>query len=240
MSEKKKVLIICNTAAGQMFLGILLNRIWYTPFVVRTAVEGIYLAEKHSFSLILFDGDLPKEEMFTALSLLRTDESVRHLPVVAFIMNERSSYTSSIISMGCSAVVTKPIDLAMAYGVLAQLSGQQRITLRISTRFHVKIAEGSTEKVMTCINLSEGGMYLRTHEPLPEKTVLHLQFSLPHSMEKLEVTGEVVRISPLETQLETEPGMGLRFIGVPQHIQLQIRNYVQWEITGDLEWEATI
>jgi hypothetical protein len=54
------------------------------------------------------------------------------------------------------------------------------------------------------------------------------------------MTGEVVRTYPLETQLENEPGMGLRFIGVPQHIQLQIRNYVQWEITGDLEWEATI
>jgi uncharacterized protein (TIGR02266 family) len=240
MSEKKNVLIICHTAAGQMFLGILLNRIWYTPFVVKTAEEGIHLAEKHSFSLILFDGDLPEKEAFTALSLLRTDESVRHLPVVAFIMNERSSYTESIISMGCSAVVTKHIDLATVYGVLAQVSGQQRMTPRISTRFRVEIAEESTEKVLTCINLSEGGMYLRTHEPLPEKTVLHLKFSLPHSTEKIEVIGEVVRTSPLETQLETEPGMGLRFIGVPQLIQLQIRNYVQWEITGDLEWEATI
>jgi uncharacterized protein (TIGR02266 family) len=240
MSEKKKVLIICHTAAGQMFLGVLLNRIWYTPFVVRTAQEGIHLAEKHSFTLILFDGDLPEKEMFAALSLLRTDESIRHLPVVAFIMNERSSYTASIISMGCSAVVTKPIDLAMAYGVLAQLSGQQRITPRISTRFRVEIVEESTEKIMTCINLSEGGMYLRTHEPLPEKMVLHLKFSLPHSTEKIELTGEVVRTYPLETQLENEPGMGLRFIDVPQHIELQIRNYVQWEITGDLEWEATI
>ena len=240
MSEKKNVLVICHTAAGQMFLGILLNRIWYNPFVVRTVEKGIHLAKNHSFSFILFDGDLPEKEMFTSISLLRTDESVRHLPVVAFIMNERSSYTKSIISMGCSAVVTKPIDLAMAYGVLAQLSGQQRITPRISTRFRVEIAEGIPEKVMTCINLSEGGMYLRTHEPLPEKTVLHLQFSLPHSTEKLEVTGEVVRTSPIETQLETEPGMGLRFIGVPQHILLQIRNYVQWEMTGDLEWEATI
>ncbi len=240
MSEKKNVLVICHTAVGQMFLGILLNRIWYTPFIVRTAEEGIHLAQKHAFTLILFDGDVPEKEMFAALSLLRTDESVRHLPVIAFIMNARSSYTASILSMGCLAVITKPIDLAVAYKELGRLSGQPRITPRISTRFRVEIAEGSPEKVMTCINLSEGGMYLRTHEPLPEKSVLRLKFYLPHSIEKIEMTGEVVRTYPLETQLENEPGMGLRFIDVPQHIQLQIRNYVQWELTGDLEWEATI
>ena len=58
MSEKKQVLIICHTAAGQMYLGVLMNRIWFSPVLASTPDEGIRLARKESFSLILFDGDV--------------------------------------------------------------------------------------------------------------------------------------------------------------------------------------
>jgi hypothetical protein len=34
--------------------------------------------------------------------------------------------------------------------------------------------------------------------------------------------------------------MGLRFINLPDEVLLQLRNFVQWEMIGDLEWEATL
>jgi uncharacterized protein (TIGR02266 family) len=240
MSEKKQVLIICHTAAGQMYLGILLNRIWYSPMLARTVEEGLRFAQTIPFSLILFDGDASDLELRSAIAHLRNDPSVKDLPLVVFMTSESPVTSESLLSLGCSAVLTKPLDLAMVYGVLARLSGQPRTTPRVSVKMRVEIEEGTPEKVLTSVNLSEGGLYLRTLSPLPGGTVLHIKFTLPHDTVPIELTAVVVRTLQLGTQLEAEPGMGLRFLDIPENITLRIRNFVQWEMMGDLEWKAGI
>jgi hypothetical protein len=56
----------------------------------------------------------------------------------------------------------------------------------------------------------------------------------------IELTAEVVRTLSLGAQLEAEPGMGLHFIDMPEETLLRIRNYVQWEMLGDLDWKSNI
>jgi len=70
--------------------------------------------------------------------------------------------------------------------------------------------------------------------------VLHLSFVLPRGTDTLSVAGEVVRTALLCAELKAEPGMGLRFVDLPDETLLQFRKFVQWEMIGDLEWEATI
>ena len=240
MPEKKKVLVICRTAAGQMYIGVLLNRIWYSPVLVKTAEEAVRAAQTDPFSFTILDGDIPDAELHAALVLLRGDLSVKDVPLVVFITSENSIKPESLIARGCSAVLTKPLDLAFVYTILARLSGQQRTTPRVPARMRVEIEEGKPDNSLICINISEGGIYLRTHEPLPEGTALHLKFTLPRDVESIELEAEVVRTAPLGIQIETEPGMGLRFRDIPEEVQKRIRNFVQWELIGDLEWEATI
>jgi len=240
MSEKLNVLVICQTAAGQMYLGVLLKRIWYKSILAKTAEEGIQYAEKNPFSLVLFDGDIQDRDMDSAISLLRSDPSVKNLPLVMFLSEEKGKTAESLLARGCSAVITKPLDMALVYNVLARLSGQERQVPRVPTRIRVEIAEKTPEKYLTCINISEGGVYLRTIDPLPEKRGLHLKFTLPLDTDKIEATGEVVRTEALGIQIEIEPGMALRFTDIPEKDRLRIRNYIQWELTGDLDWEATI
>ena len=97
--------------------------------------------------------------------------------------------------------------------------------------------------------MSEVGLYLRTHKPLPEGTRLHIKFTLPHDTEAIqlsaeteaiELSAEVVRSLPLGTKLEVDPGMGLSFVDLHEDVLLRIRNFVQWEMTGDLEWKPNI
>jgi hypothetical protein len=59
-------------------------------------------------------------------------------------------------------------------------------------------------------------------------------------VEPIQLAGEVVRTSPLGIQVESEPGMGLRFLDMPESVKQKLRNFVQWEMVGDLEWEAKI
>lgn len=240
MSEKKQVLIICHTAAGQMYLGVLLNRIWYTPTLARTPEEGIRLAQKNRFALILYDGDVTDADLRPSITLLRTEPLLRDQPLVVFITGGNPALNESLLSQGCSAVLTKPLDLAIVYGVLARLSGQPRSTPRIPLKIRVEIEEGIPEKVLTSVNLSEGGIFLRTPEPLSEGTELHVTFTLPHDTEQIALPAKVVRTFSLGIQLDAEPGMGLQFIDMSQDVLMRIRNFVQWEMTGDLEWKSNL
>ncbi len=240
MAEKKQVLLICHSAAGQLYLGVLLSRIWYSPVLARTAEEGVRMARRTSCALVLFDGDVPEDEQRHSISLLRGDPSIRDAPLVMFITNDNPEIIRSLLSQGCQAILTKPLDLAIVYAVLARLSGLPRTTPRVHVKMHVNIEEGTPEKVLTCINISEGGLYLRTLEPLPGGTIIHITFTLPHDSTAIKLTAEVVRVLPLEAQFESEPGMGLRFVDIPDDTLLRIRNFVQWEMIGDLEWKSNI
>lgn len=223
-----------------MYLGVLLNRIWYSPVLAKTPEEGIGIAHSTEFSLILFDADVSDHELETAVALLRTDPAVRNIPLVVFMTNDNPEKSRSLLSRGCTAILTKPLDLAIVYGVLGRLSGQPRSTFRVPVKIRAEIEEGTPEKTLTCINISEGGLYLRTVDPQPEGTILHVKFALPHDSEAIKLAAEVVRTLPLGTQLEAEPGMGLRFLDISDDTLSRIRNFVQWEMMGDLEWKSNI
>jgi len=240
MSEKKKVLIICHSAAGQMYLGVLLNRIWYAPVLTKTPEEAVRMARHTAFSLVLYDGDAPESELMATVSLLRTEPSVKDVPLAVFLTDDDAGTNQSLLSQGCNAILTKPLDLAIVYGVLGRLSGQPRSAPRVPVKMRVEIEEGAPEKYLACINLSEGGIYLRTAAPLPEGTVIHVIFMLPHDTVPIELAAEVIRTYSLGTQLEAEPGMGLRFLAVSDAALLQIRNFVQWTMMGDLEWKSNL
>src|SRR4030067_1745971 len=88
MSEQKNVLVICQTAAGQMYLGVLLKRIWYKSILAKTVEEGIPYAGDNPFSLIVFDADMPDRDRDPAISLLRSEPSVKDIPLVVFLTSE--------------------------------------------------------------------------------------------------------------------------------------------------------
>ena len=241
MSEKKKVLVICRTPVGRMYLGVLLNRIWFSPVFADSAIEGARLGNNHALSVIIMDGDLPDQDRSAAVSLIKNDPSTKHLPLVVILATETDTLCQSLISAGCSAVIRKPIDLSMFYGILSRLSGEQpRQTPRVPVRMRVAIEEQVPDKFLHSANISEGGIYLRTHAPLPENTRLHLFFILPFDPEGVKVVGEVVRKIPLGVQLDTEPGIGLQFIGISEDTRNRIRNFVKWTLMGDLEWESDV
>jgi uncharacterized protein (TIGR02266 family) len=222
-----------------MYLGVLLNRIWFTPIVVHSVDEAIDAAQTNQFSVILFDIDLPDRELRPALALLRSDPAVKDIPLVVFIRKDRVAESQTLVEQGCSAVVAKPLELGLLYSILNRLSGQPRATARVPVKMRVDIEEGVPAATLTCINISEGGLFLRTATPLVEGTVIHMRFTLPRDEEPIETAGKVVRTIPLGREVAMEPGMGLCFLDQPDDVCRRLKNFVQWEMIGDLEWEAT-
>ncbi len=240
MSEKKRVLAVCRSAAGRMYLAVLLKRIWFSPVLAKTAFEAVPAVEGSGVSVILFDAELPEDELRSTLALLRKDPALRRLPLIAIAGGSGAPDKEGFIAQGCAAVVGRPIDLSLLYGVLNRLSGQPRATPRAPVKMRVQVLDASRERPYTCINLSEGGLYIRTAAPLPVGTMLNLRFTLPLDKEPIDASAVVVRGAPLGSEGDAEPGMGLSFTALPDRDRQKIRNFVQWEMMSDLEWEAGI
>jgi uncharacterized protein (TIGR02266 family) len=61
------------------------------------------------------------------------------------------------------------------------------------------------------VNLSPGGIFLRTDEPRELGSIVYLQFSLKDGSRLIEGMGRVVRVNPPGEQ-ERVPGMGVEFL----------------------------
>jgi len=64
-------------------------------------------------------------------------------------------------------------------------------------------------------DLSEGGIFIQTSNPLKIGDRLTLNFILPEVLEKIEATGEVTWINPPGAE-DLLPGMGVRFMELPE------------------------
>jgi uncharacterized protein (TIGR02266 family) len=158
------------------------------------------------------------------------------MPLVVVLPVGQEHLGEELLREGCSAVLTKPIDFSVAYGLLNRIIDQFRTTPRIPLKVPVAIEEAKPESSLASVDVSEGGIYLRTPDPLPEGSVLHLTFALPHEKEPIWLPAEVVRAFSLGDRHENEPGMGLRFLEVTDAVRAKLRNYTQWQMMGDLEW----
>jgi uncharacterized protein (TIGR02266 family) len=61
------------------------------------------------------------------------------------------------------------------------------------------------------VNISPGGIFIRTDEPQPEGSMIYLQFSLKDGSRLIEGMGKVVRVIPTAAPGATA-GMGIEFV----------------------------
>ncbi|MFZ5472181.1 MAG: TIGR02266 family protein [Myxococcota bacterium] len=61
------------------------------------------------------------------------------------------------------------------------------------------------------VNISPGGMFIRTTEPREEGSMIYLQFTLKDGSKLIEGLGRVVRVNPPGDR-SREPGMGIEFV----------------------------
>ena len=84
-----------------------------------TATKGIILAEKKRPDLILMDIHLPDIDGITATSLIKGNDAIKHIPVIALSADAMQGDIDRALNAGCSAYLTKPINLLALYETIA-------------------------------------------------------------------------------------------------------------------------
>ncbi|MGB1198563.1 MAG: PilZ domain-containing protein [Thalassotalea sp.] len=74
--------------------------------------------------------------------------------------------------------------------------------------------------------LKNGGLFLRTPEPIDLGTEIKLIVTLPDSLEESEIEGKVVWVTPVGSQNGTPAGIGISFVEDPDNVRIQIEKSI--------------
>lgn len=111
MIVNKTVLVIEDHELNMKLVRAYLEIGSYEVLEAVDAETGIQLAREHHPDLILMDIQLPGMDGLSATRVIKDDQAIRDIPVVAFTGYAMAGDKQTAMEAGCIAHITKPIGL---------------------------------------------------------------------------------------------------------------------------------
>jgi PAS domain S-box-containing protein len=111
MSEKAKILIVDDKVENLIALERLMGDFKVEPFRALSGNQALQLTLYHDFALALMDVQMPDMDGFETVTLMRTNEATKHLPVIFVSAIYREDYhVVKGLESGAVDFITKPIN----------------------------------------------------------------------------------------------------------------------------------
>ena len=108
---RRKILIVEDNALNMKLFHDILVAHGYETLQSRDATEAVALARRHRPDLILMDIQLPEMSGLQVTKLLKEDEELRMIPVVAVTAFAMKGDEQKIREGGCEGYIAKPISI---------------------------------------------------------------------------------------------------------------------------------
>lgn len=110
----------------------------------------------------------------------------------------------------------------------------KRAGLRVPVDFDVKCELRGHPMVMgKAVNLSTGGIFITTVEPIQVEARIALEFLMPETMNSIQVQGESVWSCPCVDREYLSQGTGIKFVGLAEPYLSLIRDYSLTKLYDD-------
>jgi two-component system cell cycle response regulator DivK len=110
--QMTKILLIEDNEMNRDMLSRRLQRRGYQIVTAADGEQGVSMARVELPDLILMDITLPEMDGWEASRLLKSDESTRHIPIIALTARVLVSDRAKAFEVGCDDYDTKPVDFA--------------------------------------------------------------------------------------------------------------------------------
>ena len=77
------------------------------------------------------------------------------------------------------------------------------------------------------VNISRGGIFINTRNPLAVGTTVRLIISLPDTAFPFDLSGRVMRVNEFDNPANQVPGMGIEFVDVDEDKRARIERFVE-------------
>ena len=106
----KRILIVEDNEMNRDVLSRRLVRRGYDVLLALDGPHGLAMAAMHGPDLILMDLGLPEIDGWECTRRLKSDESTRHIPIIALTAHAMVGDRQKALEAGCDEFDTKPID----------------------------------------------------------------------------------------------------------------------------------
>ena len=110
-SRDLKVLLVEDFEDTRHFMRLELEDLGFIVFEAENGQVAVDTAAREKPDVILMDLTLPLMDGFTATKLIRQNEQLKHVPIIAVTAHQEDDFRSGAKASGFDAYVTKPIDV---------------------------------------------------------------------------------------------------------------------------------
>jgi two-component system cell cycle response regulator DivK len=110
--KNKTILIVEDNELNMKLFHDLLEAHGYATLQTKDGNEALKLAREHHPNLILMDVQLPTVSGLDVTRWIKSDASIRHIPVIAVTAFAMKGDEEKILECGCEAYIAKPISIA--------------------------------------------------------------------------------------------------------------------------------
>jgi CheY-like chemotaxis protein len=115
-----EILIVEDNPLNMELARDLLESRGYLVREAATALEGIEAIRARPPDLVLMDIQLPGMDGLTATRILRQDESLENLIIVALTAHAMKGDEQKVMEAGCNGYISKPIDTRLFHVTIAR------------------------------------------------------------------------------------------------------------------------
>jgi len=231
--EKRKVLLSNDEELLLELEKTFFRRDKFELLVARTGEQAFEMVETHRPDLVLLDLFMPGMRGDECCRRIKDDSRLRSIPVILVAPGGGPEELEKCRAAGCDDVLLNPIDRHYLLTAARKFfSVSERTAPRVAARLRISYGVGARRLLSNySVNLSTGGVFLESDEPLPEDTPLTLEIFLPARDEQIRCRGRVAWVNdPEKKKKDTLPaGMGLQFLDLSLDDLHAIREFLDSE-----------
>lgn len=120
-SKDLKVLLVEDFEDTRLFMRLELEEQGFIVFEAENGQVAVDTAIREQPDVILMDLTLPLMDGFQATKLIRQNDSLKNVPIIAVTAHQEDDFRSDAKASGFDAYVTKPIDVNWLKELIAGL-----------------------------------------------------------------------------------------------------------------------
>jgi uncharacterized protein (TIGR02266 family) len=200
-------------------------------FEVHTApggAEALRAARATRPDAILLDVEMPGMNGFETCQRLKADPVTAAIPVATLTATQDSQLNQKAFTAGAEATILKSVSserLLNLLKVVLMTARDRRTAPRVAAALAVEYVGGERAAAGETLNVSVGGMFIKTPRPADVGALLLLRFALPGSA-RWESSARVVWVRPPEEDHPYPQGMGVEFVDLPPDARAALAAFV--------------
>lgn len=195
-----------------------LQREPFELLVARNGREAYMMASLEQPDLVVLNLDLAEINGDDCCRRIKLNDELQSMPVILVVPYGDDAALHRCYEACSDDYLYRPADHQQVVQKVARflnvpLRAEPRVQTRLSIRYGVDNQQQLTD---FSVNLSSGGVFIETLDPLPIATILRMEFILPDSGRIVHCQGKVAWINPVDKLVTSRlpPGMGIQFHGM--------------------------